>query len=172
MIIGSGGREHSLGWKLSQNPSIKNIFYSPGNGGTEKNITISNDDFENLKTFARKNSCLSIVGPEKPLSLGIVDSFEKDGLPIFGPNLEAAKLESSKVYAKKFMNKFNIATPAYSVFSDLREAKEYVESTQGQVVIKVDGLASGKGVFVCNEKPQAMLAIDLTLGNKHFGEAS
>jgi phosphoribosylamine--glycine ligase len=172
LIIGSGGREHSLGWKISQNPSIKNVFYAPGNGGTKKNINFSNDDFQNLKIFARKNSCLSIVGPEKPLSMGIVDSFEKDGLPIFGPKLEAAKLESSKVFAKKFMNKYNISTPNYSVFSEIKEAKEYVESTRGKVVIKVDGLASGKGVFVCNNKSQATLAIDLTLGNKGFGEAS
>ncbi len=171
LIIGSGGREHSLGWKISQNPLIKNIFYAPGNGGTKSNKNISIDDFENLKTFARKNSCLTIVGPEKPLSIGIVDSFEEEGLPIFGPNMEAAKLESSKVFAKKFMKKYSIPTPTYSVFSELREAKEYVKSSGGQLVIKVDGLASGKGVFVCNNKEQSMIAIDLILGDKHFGDA-
>ena len=169
LVVGKGGREHCLGWKISQSPKINRVFFAPGNGGTGMNVPISPDDLENLSDFARDNSCFTIVGPEKPLSLGIVDLFEGKGLPIIGPNKKAARLESSKVFAKKFMRKYSIPTAPFSVFSDADEAKQFVTSLSEPPVIKVDGLAQGKGVIVCHDLPEAIKTIDKILKNKEFG---
>jgi len=169
LVVGKGGREHCLGWKISQSPKINRVFFAPGNGGTGMNVPISPDDLEKLSDFARDNSCFTIVGPEKPLSLGIVDLFEGKGLPIIGPNKKAARLESSKVFAKKFMRKYSIPTAPFSVFSDADEAKQFVTSLSEPPVIKVDGLAQGKGVTVCHDLPEAIKTIDKILKNKEFG---
>jgi len=169
LVVGKGGREHCLGWKISQSPKINRVFFAPGNGGTGMNVPISPDDLEKLSDFARDNSCFTIVGPEKPLSLGIVDLFEGKGLPIIGPNKKAARLESSKVFAKKFMRKYSIPTAPFSVFSDADEAKQFVTSLSEPPVIKVDGLAQGKGVIVCHDLPEAIKTIDKILKNKEFG---
>ena len=169
LVVGKGGREHCLGWKISQSPKINRVFFAPGNGGTGMNVPISPDDLEKLSDFARDNSCFTIVGPEKPLSLGIVDLFEGKGLPIIGPSKKAARLESSKVFAKKFMRKYSIPTAPFSVFSDADEAKQFVTSLSEPPVIKVDGLAQGKGVIVCHDLPEAIKTIDKILKNKEFG---
>jgi len=169
LVVGKGGREHCLGWKISQSPKINRVFFAPGNGGTGMNVPIYPHDLEKLSDFARDNSCFTIVGPEKPLSLGIVDLFEGKGLPIIGPNKKAARLESSKVFAKKFMRKYSIPTAPFSVFSDADEAKQFVTSLSEPPVIKVDGLAQGKGVIVCHDLPEAIKTIDKILKNKEFG---
>jgi phosphoribosylamine---glycine ligase len=159
LIIGSGGREHCLGWKISQSAKVKKIFFAPGNGGTETNVPIAMDDLDRLRQFAKDNSCLTVVGPERPLALGIVDVFEEYELPIFGPSKKASRLEWSKVYAKQFMNKYGIPTAPFSTFSDAGEAEQYVNSQPDPPVIKVDGLAQGKGVVVsanCNDAINAI----------------
>ena len=159
LIIGSGGREHCLGWKISQSSKVKKIFFAPGNGGTQTNVPIAMDDLNNLRQFAKDNSCLTVVGPESPLALGIVDVFEEYELPIFGPNKKASRLEWSKVYAKQFMNKYGIPTAQFSTFSDAGEAEQYVNSLPDPPVIKVDGLAQGKGVVVSANYDEAINAI-------------
>jgi phosphoribosylamine--glycine ligase len=159
LIIGSGGREHCLGWKISQSAKVKKIFFAPGNGGTETNVPIAMDDLNRLRQFANDNSCLTVVGPERPLALGIVDVFEEYELPIFGPNKKASRLEWSKVYAKEFMNKYGIPTAPFSTFSDAGEAVQYVNSLPDPPVIKVDGLAQGKGVVVSANCDDAINAI-------------
>jgi phosphoribosylamine--glycine ligase len=159
LIIGSGGREHCLGWKISQSAKVKKIFFAPGNGGTETNVPIAMDDLNRLRQFAKDNSCLTVVGPERPLALGIVDVFEEYELPIFGPNKKASRLEWSKVYAKEFMNKYGIPTAPFSTFSDAGEAVQYVNSLPDPPVIKVDGLAQGKGVVVSANCDDAINAI-------------
>lgn len=159
LIIGSGGREHCLGWKISQSAKVKKIFFAPGNGGTETNVPIAIDDLKRLRQFAKDNSCLTVVGPERPLALGIVDVFEEYELPIFGPNKKASRLEWSKVYAKEFMNKYGIPTAPFSTFSDAGEAVQYVNSLPDPPVIKVDGLAQGKGVVVSANCDDAINAI-------------
>ena len=171
LVIGSGGREHALGWKLSQSDNVNTVFHGPGNGGTINNVTISVDDLEALSIFASENDCFTIVGPEAPLAAGIVDVFNEKGLKIFGPTKKAAQLESSKIWAKKFMKRNNIPTVAFEVFDDASKAKEYVNRIEHDVVIKADGLAAGKGVIVCNSKTEAEKAIDLMLVSKKFGDA-
>ena len=167
LIIGSGGREHSIGWKLRQD-TTKKIFFAPGNGGTENNIEIDSGNIIKLCEFAKLNNSFTIIGPEKPLSLGIVDLFEKNHLPIFGPNKEASQLESSKVFAKLFMNNMRIQTASFSIFSEASSAIEYVKSYSRNVVIKVDGLAAGKGVFVCDGIDSAIEAIQKIYDDEDF----
>ncbi len=169
LIVGSGGREHAIGWKISQSPNVGKIYYSPGNGGTFENIEVNQNDFEKIASYAKNNSCLTIVGPEEPLSLGIVDYFNNKKLRIFGPTMNAAKLESSKIFAKEFMIKNNIPTANFQSFDDANEARKYVSSTDGNVVVKADGLASGKGVFVCNSQFEAIEAINKLMIKKEFG---
>jgi phosphoribosylamine---glycine ligase len=159
LIIGSGGREHCLGWKISQSSKVKKIFFAPGNGGTETNVPLAMDDLDRLCQFAKDNSCLTVVGPERPLALGVVDLFDEYKLPIFGPNKRASRLEWSKVYAKQFMNKYGIPTAPFSTFSDAGEAEQYVNSLRDPPVIKVDGLAQGKGVVVSSNCDEAIKAI-------------
>lgn len=171
LVVGSGGREHALGWKLSQSSKVGKVFFAPGNGGTENNIRIQPDDLDGLAVFAAKNRCFTVVGPEIPLSLGIVDKFESLGLGVFGPTKKAAQLESSKIWAKQFMKKYGIPTAAFEVFDDADAAKSYVNSLGYQVVVKADGLAAGKGVIVCADKKEAFEAIDMMLVKKTFGYA-
>jgi phosphoribosylamine--glycine ligase len=171
LVIGSGGREHAIGWKLEQSDNVDTVFFAPGNGGTQNNLPISVDDFADIIKFASENDCFTVVGPEVPLAMGIVDMFDKKGMKIFGPTKDAAQLESSKIWAKKFMKRNNIPTAAFEVFNDALLAKEYVNQTEHNVVIKADGLAAGKGVIVCNNKDEAKDAIDMILLNKKFGDA-
>ena len=170
-MIGSGGREHTLSWKLSQSDKVRNVFTAPGNGGTQNNVNISVDDLDGLAKFAQENDCFTVVGPEIPLAAGIVDKFEQMNLKIFGPTKQAAQLESSKIWAKEFMKRNDIPTAKFGIFDDPKKAEEYVNSADFNLVVKADGLAAGKGVIVCNSKEEAIGAIDTILVKKTFGEA-
>ena len=171
LVIGSGGREHAIGWKLGQNDSIDRVFHAPGNGGTSNNVQIPVDSLDELAKFASENDCFTVVGPEAPLAMGIVDFFNEKGLKIFGPTRKAAQLESSKIWAKQFLKRNNIPTAAFEVFDDPVKAKEYVSQIGYNVVIKADGLAAGKGVIVCDSKDDAEKSIDMMLVDKKFGDA-
>ena len=171
LVVGSGGREHAIGWKLDQSDDVNTDFHAPGNGGTLNNIPISVDNLEELSTFASENDCFTIVGHESPLAAGIVDIFNEKGLKIFGPTKKAAQLESSKIWAKEFMKRNDIPTAAFEVFDNASKAKKYINRIEHYVVIKADGLAAGKGVIVCNSKDEAEKAIDVILTNKKFGDA-
>jgi len=171
LVVGSGGREHALSWKLSQSEKIEKVFTAPGNGGTQNNIDIQVDDLENLASFAAENNCFTVVGPEVPLAAGIVDKFEEMNLKIFGPSQKAAQLESSKIWAKEFMKRNKIPTARFEIFDDSKQAEDYVKSLDYNVVVKADGLASGKGVIVCNSKDEAISAIQTILIKKAFGDA-
>jgi len=171
LVVGSGGREHSIGWKLSQNGNVDTVFHAPGNGGTSNNVSIPIDDLDELVKFASKNNCFTVVGPEAPLAAGIVDMFNENGLKIFGPTKSAARLESSKIWAKQFLKRNNIPTATFEVFDDVVMAKEYVNQIDYNVVIKADGLAAGKGVIVCDNKDEAEKAIEMMLIDKKFGDA-
>ncbi len=171
LVIGSGGREHALGWKLSQSSKVDKVFTAPGNGGTTNNVPISVDKIDELADFASKNDCFTVVGPEAPLAQGIVDKFNENNLKIFGPSKDAAQLESSKIWAKNFMKRNNIHTVAFEIFDDPDKARQYVQSISHHVVVKADGLAAGKGVIVCNSKEEAKVAIDTILVKKTFGDA-
>jgi len=171
LVVGSGGREHAIGWKLGQSDNVNTIFYAPGNGGTLNNVPISADNLGELAKFASENDCFTVVGPEAPLAMGIVDMFNEMGLKIFGPTKKAAQLESSKIWAKQFLKRNNIPTAAFEVFDDAVKAKEYVNQIEHNVVIKADGLAAGKGVIVCDSKAEAEKSIDMMLVDKKFGDA-
>jgi len=171
LVVGSGGREHALGWKISQSKKVGKVFFAPGNGGTSNNVSIPVDDIENLAKFASEKNCLTVVGPEAPLSIGIVDEFTKKGLRIFGPTKKATQLESSKVWAKNFMKQNGILTARFEIFDDSKKAIEYARSVSFQLVVKADGLAAGKGVIVCNGTNEAVAAIDKMLVEKSFGSA-
>ena len=171
LVIGSGGREHAIGWKLGQSDSVNTVFRAPGNGGTLNNVPISVDNLGELAKFASENDCFTVVGPEAPLAMGIVDMFNEMGLNVFGPTKKAAQLESSKIWAKQFLKRNNIPTAAFEVFNDAVKAKEYVNQIEHNVVIKADGLAAGKGVIVCDSKAEAEKSIDMMLVDKKFGDA-
>ena len=171
LVIGSGGREHALSWKLSQSSKVDKVFTAPGNGGTENNIPIDINDLNALAEFAQKNNCFTIVGPEAPLAAGIVDKFTQMNLKIFGPSQKAAQLESSKIWAKNFMKRNGIQTARFEIFDNPKKAEEYVKSLDYNVVVKADGLASGKGVIVCNNADEAIDAINTILVKKTFGDA-
>ncbi len=171
LIVGSGGREHALGWKLSQSPKVSKVYYAPGNGGTSNNVSTSIEDIDKLAKFASDNNCLTVVGPEAPLSIGIIDEFVKKELRIFGPTKKAAQLESSKIWAKNFMKRNGILTARFEVFNDAKKAKEYAQSVDFSLVVKADGLAAGKGVIVCNNSEETIHAIDKMLVEKSFGAA-
>ena len=171
LVIGSGGREHAIGWKLGQSDNVNTVFHAPGNGGTLNNVPISVDNLGELAKFASENNCFTVVGPEAPLAMGIVDMFNEMGLKIFGPTKKAAQLESSKIWAKQFLKRNNIPTAAFEVFDDAVKAKEYVNQIEHNVVIKADGLAAGKGVIVCDSKAEAEKSIDMMLVDKKFGDA-
>jgi phosphoribosylamine--glycine ligase len=171
LIVGSGGREHALGWKILESPQAKKLFFAPGNGGTLENVGISSSEIQKLLVFAKQNECFTVVGPEIPLANGIVDSFNREGLDILGPTKSAAMIESSKIFAKKFMTKFNIPTAKFSSFSDPEQAKDYVLKQSNKLVVKADGLASGKGVMVCTNSAEAIDAIDKIMVKKEFGKS-
>jgi len=171
LVIGSGGREHALSWKLSQSSKVETVFTAPGNGGTENNVPIDVNDIDGLADFAQKNNCFTVVGPEVPLAEGIVDKFNQKNLKVFGPSKMAAQLESSKIWAKNFMKRNDIPTTRFEIFDDANKAKKYVQSLDYNVVVKADGLAAGKGVIVCNSTAEAESAIDTILIKKTFGDA-
>lgn len=175
LVIGSGGREHALAWKLAQSDRVSKVFVAPGNGGTAmenklENISISGTDL--LADFAKQNDiALTVVGPEAPLADGIVNTFRAQGLKIFGPTKEAAQLESSKDFAKAFMKRHNIPTADYQTFTHLEQAHQYIDKKGVPIVIKADGLAAGKGVIVATSLKQAHDAIDMMLSSNKFGNA-
>jgi phosphoribosylamine--glycine ligase len=172
LIVGSGGREHCLAWKLAQSPLVDKLYCAPGNGGTEENIAIATDDIAGLLKFAKdKEIDLTVVGPEAPLVEGIVDKFEAAGLKIFGPRKDLALLEGSKIFSKEILKKYNIPTADFEIFDNLELAKEYIDKKGTPLVIKADGLAAGKGVFVVQDKNQAYQALDMIMSQKKFGPA-
>ena len=175
LVIGSGGREHSLVWKLDQSPRVSKIYCAPGNAGIgslAECVAISATDVKGLVAFAKKQKIdLTLVGPEVSLTLGVVDVFEKHGLRIFGPSQRAAILEGSKVFTKKFMQDHDIPTAGFTVFRKRERAIAYVQSIGAPVVIKADGLAAGKGVIVAQTVQEAIDAIDVIMKDKVFGEA-
>ncbi|TMH29389.1 MAG: phosphoribosylamine--glycine ligase [Betaproteobacteria bacterium] len=171
LVIGSGGREHALAWKLVQSAKVQTVYVAPGNGGTGSDPRLHNlaiTDFQALADFVQKEKiALTVVGPETPLAAGVVDVFRERGLRIFGPTKAAAQLESSKAFAKEFMQRHKIPTAAYETFIDARAAHAYVDERGAPIVIKADGLAAGKGVVVATTLAQAHEAIDWMLqGNK------
>jgi phosphoribosylamine--glycine ligase len=173
LVIGSGGREHALAWKLAQSPRVFRVFVAPGNAGTAAEEGISNVPHTSLSAlvdFARAEAIgLTVVGPEAPLAAGIVDALNAAGLRIFGPTREAAQLESSKDFAKSFMVRHRIPTAAYATYSDAAAAHEYVETQQIPIVVKADGLAAGKGVVVAMTAAEAHAAIDMMLVDNRMG---
>lgn len=175
LVIGSGGREHSLVWKIAQSKNVSKIYTAPGNAGTKdisENIPVKADDIEGLLNFAQNNKVdLTVVGPEVPLVMGIVDEFERKGLKIFGPSREAALIEGSKVFSKLIMGKYGIPTAAFEVFDNPAEAKDYIQDKGAPLVIKADGLAAGKGSYVCKKEEDAEKAVDEIMIDKIFGEA-
>ena len=164
LVIGNGGREHAIAWKIAQSPLVEVIYCAPGNGGTQvesKYININISKIDALKEFALNEQIdLTVVGPEMPLVEGIVDSFKRCGLRIFGPSKTAAQLEGSKAYSKEFMKKYNVKTAAYEVFEDKNKADEYLKNCSYPVVIKADGLAAGKGVVICENMDEALNTIE------------
>ncbi|UOO77016.1 phosphoribosylamine--glycine ligase [Neisseria sp. Dent CA1/247] len=171
LVIGSGGREHALAWKLAQNPNVETVFVAPGNAGTATEPKLQNlalSAHADLIDFCkRENIFFTLVGPEAPLAAGIVDDFRAAGLRIFGPTRYAAQLESSKDFAKAFMAKYGIPTAGYQTFEDAQKAHQYVQEKGAPIVIKADGLAAGKGVIVAMTEDEAHAAIDdMLLGNK------
>lgn len=175
LVIGDGGREHCLVWKISQSPLVEKIYCAPGNGGTSllaQNVNIGTEDIYSLLNFALDRGIdLTVVGPEAPLAQGIVDVFEENGLKVFGPSAELALLEGSKIYAKQTMRKFGVPTADFEVFDNPYKAKEYVKSKGAPIVVKADGLAGGKGVIVCHVKEEAFGAVDLIMVDRIFGKA-
>ncbi|MDR0737115.1 MAG: phosphoribosylamine--glycine ligase [Zoogloeaceae bacterium] len=175
LVIGSGGREHALAWKLAQTPGLQEIHVAPGNAGTAREHEVENlpiTDPESLADFAQHNNIhLTVVGPEAPLAAGIVDIFRARGLRIFGPTKAAAQLESSKDFAKRFMMRHHIPTAAFETFSEATAAHEYVEKEGAPIVVKADGLAAGKGVVVAATLAEAHAAIDDMLSGNTLGKA-
>lgn len=175
LVIGSGGREHTLCWKIAQSERASKLFCAPGNAGIAniaETVSISASDITRLADYAQKEKIdLTVVGPELSLVEGIVDEFARKGLKVFGPTKRAAVLEGSKAFAKKFMTKYKIPTANYAIFTDSQKAKEYLKNQTFPCVIKADGLAAGKGVIICKTKGDAESAIDSMLKKKEFGEA-
>ena len=160
VVLGSGGREHALGWKLAQSVSWENVFTLPGNGGIPNSHSVDPSDFPAVEAFCLQNKIdLIIVGPEVLLDKGIVDYFRKTKVQIIGPDLKASKLESSKVFSKEFMDKYGVATAAAHKFSDIKSSQSLIEEWNGQLVLKYDGLAAGKGVYVCDNKEDCKVAL-------------
>jgi len=175
LVIGSGGREHSIVWKIAQSPLVSKIFCAPGNPGISElaeciNITV--DQTDQLCEFAvEENIDLTVVGPEAPLVDGIVDIFNEHGLKVFGPDKKAAILEDSKVFSKSLLKKHGIPTADFKCFDDYQQARCYIASKEAPIVVKADGLSKGKGVFVCKTNDEALQAIDSIMKDKVFGEA-
>ncbi|MGH7857151.1 MAG: phosphoribosylamine--glycine ligase [Candidatus Binatia bacterium] len=175
LVVGSGGREHALCWKIRQSPRVRELWCAPGNGGIAADaecVPIAAEDVAGIRKFARERKIdLAVVGPELPLTLGIVDEFEREGLRAFGPGREAARLEGSKAFTKALLQECGVPTAGYGEFTDADEAAAYVRRKGAPIVVKADGLAAGKGVFVCATEREAIDAIDSTLRGKIFGEA-
>lgn len=175
LIIGSGGREHALAWKIKQSTLVDRVYCAPGNGGISKIaecVDIKADDMTGLIGFATRNKIdLTVVGPEAPLAQGIVDRFCVNGLRIFGPSKEAAKIESSKVFMKELARKYDIPTAAFEIFSDSASAKKYLKEIKGNFVVKADGLAAGKGVVVCSSKEEGVSAVEAIMEKRIFRDA-
>lgn len=175
LVIGSGGREHAIAWKITQNKEISRVYVAPGNAGTATNpdmVNVPISSVPDLLAFAQKEQIgLTIVGPEAPLSQGVVDAFREAGLKIFGPTKAAAQLESSKDFAKAFMLRHNIPTAKYQTFTDAKLAHDYVSAQGAPIVIKADGLAAGKGVVVAMDEAEAHAAIDAMLADNKLGSA-
>lgn len=172
LLVGSGGRESAIAFKIAQNEKVEKIYVAPGNGGTatyKKCENVNLTDIDELLVFAKNNKIdLTVVGPEEPLTNGIVDKFKSEGLKIFGPDKKGAELEGSKSFSKDFMKKYGVSTAEYEVFYDHKKAKEYLENCNYPIVIKADGLAAGKGVVICEEKKTALETIDLFMINDIF----
>ena len=177
LVVGSGGREHTLIWKIKQSPLVTELYCAPGNAGIAaiaEIVPIKSSDLNGLLLFAKTSKIdLTVVGPEQPLTQGIVDLFESNGLRIFGPSKAAAELEGSKVFAKQFMKMYNIPTAVFRSFNAVQrfDAERYINEIPVPIVIKADGLAAGKGVAVCDDKEQALEVLDMMFGQKVFGEA-
>ena len=177
LVVGGGGREHALAWKLIQSPTCEQVYVAPGNPGTAAepnvdNVDIAVEDISGLVTFAKNNDIgLTIIGPEVPLVMGIVDAFAEEGLRCFGPSKEAAKLEASKSFAKDFLARHSIPTADYQVFSDVAPAIAYIKVQGTPIVVKADGLAAGKGVIVAMTEQEAITAVEDMLSGNAFGEA-
>ncbi|MBK1674596.1 phosphoribosylamine--glycine ligase [Ectothiorhodospira shaposhnikovii] len=177
LIIGGGGREHALAWKAARSPRVDTVFVAPGNAGTAReagcrNLDIGAEDIPGLLAFARKeNIDLTIVGPEAPLVAGVVDAFRAEGLAIFGPTKDAARLEGSKAFSKDFLARHRIPTAAYGSFTDLDEALAYLRAQGAPIVVKADGLAAGKGVILARTLEEAEAAVRDMLAGNAFGEA-
>lgn len=177
LVIGSGGREHALAWKLAQGSDVETVYVAPGNAGTQRepgvaNVAIDPMDFNALIAFARDNNCqLTVVGPEAPLVSGIVDRFESQGLACFGPRAGAAQLEGSKAFTKDFLARHHIPTAFYEVFTEIEPALAYIRQHGAPIVIKADGLAAGKGVIVAENLAQAEAAVTDMLADNKFGDA-
>ncbi len=175
LVVGGGGREHALVWKIAQSPLVKKVYCAPGNPGTAllaENLAIRPDDIDTLLEFAlREGVDLTVVGPEQPLSLGIVDLFEKNGLKVFGPSRAAARIEGSKAFSKDLMRKYDIPTAAYGVFSEVGPAVEFIDRTGVPIVVKADGLAAGKGVIIARTRQEAVATVQDMLSGNAFGNA-
>ena len=177
LVVGSGGREHALAWKLSQSPAAEEVFVAPGNAGTDaepgiQNVSIAADDIDKLIEFSVANKIdLTVIGPEQPLVAGIVDRFYDAGLRCFGPSAEAAELEGSKRFTKDFLARFNIPTAAYGSFTEIDPAIDYIRQHGAPIVVKADGLAAGKGVILAETEEQAISAVRDMLAGNAFGEA-
>ena len=175
LVVGGGGREHAICWKLSKEANVDKIYCAPGNAGISnvaQCIDIQDSDIENLLNFAKENQIdLTIVGPEIPLVAGIVDKFEKEGLKIFGPNKKCAQLEGSKAFSKDFMIRHNLPTAKYKEYTDLDEAISEIDSFGYPVVIKADGLAAGKGVVISENREDAITTLKEMMSDKKFGNA-
>jgi phosphoribosylamine--glycine ligase len=177
LVLGSGGREHALAWKVAQSPQVDKVFVAPGNAGTEledgiENIAIDVMDFPGLAGFAQQEGIgLTIVGPEAPLVAGVVDYFAERELPCFGPSARAAQLEGSKAFSKDFLKRHGIPTAAYQTFEEPAAAIDYVRARGTPIVVKADGLAAGKGVIIAQTEAQAVTAIEDMLSGNRFGEA-
>ncbi len=175
LVVGSGGREHSLVWKLSQDEMVRQIYAAPGNGGLAalaECVPIGAEDMRGLLSFARESAIdLTVVGPEAPLATGIVDLFQAEGLRVFGPTKSAAEIESSKAFARDFMAQMGIPAPIYRVFSDYQEARRHLASQPVPIVVKADGLAAGKGSIVCSSQEEAQQALERIMVERVFGAA-
>ncbi|MBW5809078.1 phosphoribosylamine--glycine ligase [Burkholderia sp. COPS] len=175
LVVGSGGREHALAWKLAQSPRVQMVYVAPGNGGTAQDERLKNVDItalDELADFAESEGvAFTLVGPEAPLAAGIVNLFRARGLKVFGPTREAAQLESSKDFAKAFMKRHGIPTAEYETFSDVAAAHAYIDAKGAPIVVKADGLAAGKGVVVAMTLEEAHAAVDMMLSGNKLGDA-
>lgn len=175
LVVGGGGREHALCWKIKQSMLVKELYCAPGNGGTAmiaQNVPIKAEDVQGIVNFAKDTKIdLVVIGPEAPLNLGLVDLLEKEGIMAFGPKKDSALLEGSKVFAKNIMKKYGIPTADFEVFDDPEKAKKFIISRGAPLVVKADGLAAGKGVYVCKTVEEALKAVDDMMVKKIFGNA-